>query len=125
MLTRIDSRIVRHPDGRTRRVWYQEATADVVLVHDVETGQFLSFEIEWEERGKCRRAYVVWSRGTGLRTGRVDTGEEGDALRVKAAPVVLWDWKVSPEQLLQARRLIAASAIEEGFRDAILARLAD
>lgn len=123
MLTKIESRVVRQPDSRVRRAWYQSASADVVLHHDAMTGEFLSFEIDWEGRRSVRRAYVTWARGIGLRTGTVDTGEEGGALRYKAAPVVLWDWKVRPTHVQEARRLIEQSSIEEGLRESILRRL--
>jgi hypothetical protein len=80
VLTKIESRVVRQPDSRTRRSWYQSAQADVVLIHDALTGDFLSFEIEFEGRLGLRRAYLTWARAIGLRTGCIDTGEDGGAL---------------------------------------------
>lgn len=123
MLTKIESRVVRQPDSRVRRAWYQSASADVVLMHDAETGEFLSFEIDWEGRRGVRRSYVTWARAIGVRTGYVDTGEEGEALSYKAAPVVLWDFKVDPHHIQEARRLIDRSCIEEGLRESVLKRL--
>jgi hypothetical protein len=123
MLTKIESRVVRQPDSRVRRAWYQSSSSDVVLLHDAETGEFLSFEIDWEGRRGIRRSYVTWARGIGLRTGYVDTGEEGGALRYKSAPVVLWDFKVRPGHVDDARRLVERSCIEEGLRESILKRL--
>jgi len=123
VLTKIESRVVRQPDSRVRRAWYQSASADVVLMHDAETGEFLSFEIEWEGRRGIRRSYVTWARGIGIRTGHVDTGEEGEALSHKAAPVVLWDFRPDADHLKDARRLIDRSCIEEGLRESVLKRL--
>ena len=123
VLTKIESRVVRQPDSRIRRAWYQSATAEVVLHHDAETGEFLYFEIDWEGRRGVRRSYVTWARAIGVRTGYVDTGEEGDALSYKAAPVVLWDLKPNADHLKEARRLIDRSCIEEGLRESILKRL--
>ena len=74
MLTQIETRVVRQPDARIRRDWYQSASPDVVLQHDHQTGDLPGFEIEWEGRG-LRRAYVTWTRGVGVRTGAVDIGE--------------------------------------------------
>lgn len=124
MLTKIESRVVRQPDSRVRRAWYQSASADVVLFHDAQTGEFLSFEIDWEGRRGVRRAYVAWARGIGLRTGSVDTGEDRGALHYKAAPVVVWDFKVNPLHVEAARGLIERSCIEEGLRESIQKRLA-
>ena len=124
MLTKIESRVVRQPDSRVRRAWYQSASSDAILVHDAQTGEFLSFELEWEGRRRVERSYLTWARGIGLRLGRVDTGEGGDALHYKAAPLVIWDRRVDPEQLAEARRLVERSCIEEGLRDSILRRLA-
>lgn len=123
MLTKIESRVVRQPDSRVRRAWYQSASADVLLLHDADTGEFLSFEIDWEGRRGVRRSYVTWARGIGIRTGYVDTGEEGEALSYKAAPVVLWDLKPNPHHVHEARRLIDRSCIEEGLRESVLKRL--
>ena len=122
MLTKIESRVVRQPDSRVRRAWYQSAAADVVLLHDADTGEFLSFELDWESRRGVRRAYLTWARGIGLRTGSIDTGE-GDTLQYKAAPVVFWDFKVRPDFVADARRMIERSCIEEGLREAVLKRL--
>ncbi len=122
MLTKIESRVVRQPDSRVRRAWYQSASADVVLLHDAENGAFLSFEIEWEGQLGLRRSYVTWARGIGLRTGAIDTGE-GDALHYKQAPLVVWDFKARPDPVAEARRLIERSSIEEGLRDSVLRRL--
>ena len=124
MLTKIESRVVRQPDSRVRRAWYQSASADVLLLHDAETGEFLSFEIDWEGRRGIRRSYVTWARGIGIRTGFVDTGEEAGPLQYKSAPIVVWDFKIRPEHVEEARRLIERSCIEEGLRDSILKRLA-
>ncbi|HLF93694.1 MAG TPA: hypothetical protein VJB14_09530 [Planctomycetota bacterium] len=121
MLTRIESRVVRQPDSRIRRAWYQSASADVVLHHDAETGAFLWFEIEADGRGG-RRWTVTWARAIGLRTGTVDTGET-EPLRYKAAAVVIWDFKPRGDRIEAARRLVAGSPIEEGLRDSILKRL--
>jgi hypothetical protein len=123
MLTKIESRVVRQPDSRVRRAWYQSAESDAVLLHDAETGAFLSFELEWESRRGTRRAHLTWTRGIGVRTGVIDTGESGSALRYKESPVVVWDFKVRPDFVDDARRLIEASCIEEGLRDSILKRL--
>jgi len=124
MLTKIDTKVVRQPDSRGRRTWYQSASSDAILVHDADTGAFLSFELEWEGRRGVQRSYLTWTRGTGLRTGRVDTGEGGDALYYKAAPMILWDRQVDLNHLAEARHLIEHSCIEEGLRESILKRLA-
>jgi hypothetical protein len=87
MLTKIESRVVRQPDSRVRRAWSRSAAAEVLLCHVAETGAFLSFEIDFEDRSGVRRAYGTWARGIGLRTGRVDTGEDGPAM-YKSSPVV-------------------------------------
>ena len=123
MLTKIESRVVRQPDSRVRRAWYQSAAADVVLLHDAETGEFLAFEIDWEGRRGVRRAYVTWARAIGIRTGSVDTGEDRGALHYKAAPVVVWDFSVHLGRVEEARRFIERSCIEEGLRESILKRL--
>jgi len=123
VLTKIESRVVRQPDSRVRRAWYQSATADVVLLHDAETGEFLSFEIDWESRRGLRRAYLTWTRAIGLRTGSIDTGEEGGPLRYKSSPVVVWDFKINPLHVDAARGLVERSCIEEGLRESILKRL--
>ena len=123
MLTKIESRVVRQPDSRERRAWYQSSGADVVLLHDAETGAFLSFELEWESRRGTRRAHLTWNRGVGIRTGLIDTGEDGPALRYKPSPVVVWDFKVRVDFVEDARRLILNSCIEEGLRESILQRL--
>jgi hypothetical protein len=123
MLTKIETRVVGQPDGRVRRSWYQSASSDAILVHDAETGDFLSFELEWEGPRGVRRAYLTWARGTGLRTGRVDTGEGGDTLQYKAAPMIVWDRRVDAPLVSEARRLIERSCIEEGLRESILKRL--
>ena len=121
MLTKIRTEVTAQGDARLRRAWYHAVRSDVVLVHDARTGAFVSFEIEWEGRGG-RRAYVAWARGAGLRTGRVDTGEL-DGLSHKAAPVVLWDFQPRADLIHSARRLVLDAGIEEGLRDALLARL--
>jgi hypothetical protein len=77
VLTKIESRVVRQPDSRVRRARSQSAQGDVVLMHDAETGEFLSFELDCEGRRGVQRAYVTWARSIGLRTGAVDAGEEG------------------------------------------------
>jgi hypothetical protein len=123
VLTKIESRVVRQPDSRVRRAWYQSATADVLLLHDADTGEFLSFEIDWEGRSGVQRSYVTWARGIGIRSGRVDTGEGEGALQYKAAPVVVWDFKINPHLVTEARRLIDRSCIEEGLRESVLKRL--
>ena len=124
MLTKIESRVVRQPDSRVRRAWYQSAGADAVLLHDALTGDFLSFEIDFESRLGVRRAYVTWTRAVGLRTGFIDTGEEGGALHYKAAPVVVWHFQPRRDHVEEARRLVERSCIEEGLRESILKRLA-
>jgi hypothetical protein len=121
VLTKIDSEFVRQPDRRVRRAWYQSASADVLLEHDVRDGAFLSFEIDSDGRGG-RRWFVSWGRGVGIRTGVVDLGE-GDGLRHKAAPVVVWDFSPRPDRVEFARRLVESSSIEEGLRESILLRL--
>ena len=123
MLTKIESRVVRQPDSKVRRAWYQSATAEVVLHHDAETGAFLSFEIDYEGCAGVRRAYVLWSRGVGIRTGQVNTGDEGGPLKYKASPVIVWDFRNRPALVDEARRLVQGSSIEEGLRDSILLRL--
>lgn len=122
MLTKIQTEVVRQPDRRLRRAWYHSVSSDVVLIHDAESGTMLSFEIEWEGRGG-RRAYVVWGRAVGLRTGRIDTGDCGGALHYKASPVVIWDFRLRPDLVLEARRLVERSGIEEGLRESVLRRL--
>jgi hypothetical protein len=124
MLTKIDTKVVRQTDSRVRRTWYQSASSDAILVHDAETGEFLSFELEWEGRRGVQRSYLTWTRGAGLRTGRVDTGEGSDALHYKEAPMLVWDRQVDPNHVAEARRLIEGSCIEEGLRESILKRLA-
>jgi len=121
MLTKIRTDVTAQADARLRRAWYHSPRADVVLVHDARSGTFVSFEIEWEGRG-ARRAYVTWVRGAGLRTGVVDTGET-DGLSYKAAALVAWDFQPRADLLHTARRLVADAGIEEGLRDALLARL--
>jgi hypothetical protein len=121
MLTRIRTDVTAQDNQRQRRAWYHGARCDVVLVHDARSGAFLSAEIEWDGRGG-RRSYVHWARAVGLRTGVIDLGES-DALSYKAAPVVLWDFQTRPELVESARRLVAGAGIEEGLRDALLARL--
>ena len=113
--------VTAHGDERQRRAWYHGARSDVVLVHDARSGAFLSFEIEWDTRGG-RRAYVAWVRAAGLRSGRVDLGET-DGLSYKASPVVLWDFETKPELVAAARAIVRDAGIEEGLRDAVLARL--
>lgn len=120
-LTKIRTEVTAQGDARQRRAWYHGPRADVVLVHDARTGAFLSFEIEWEARG-ARRAYVAWGRGVGVRTGLVDTGES-DGLSHKAAPVIIWDFTTRGDLVDTARRLVLGAGIEEGLRDALLARL--
>ena len=124
MLTKIDTKVVRQSDSRVRRTWYQSASSDAIRVHDAETGEFLSFELEWEGRRGVQRSYLTWNRGVGLRSGRVDTGEGGEALHYKEAPMILWDRQVDPDHVAAARRLIEHSCIEEGLRESILKRLA-
>jgi hypothetical protein len=121
VLTKIRTEVTAQGDARQRRAWYHNPRADVLLVHDAQTGAFLSAEIEWEGRGG-RRAYVTWARAVGVRTGAVDTGE-ADGLSHKAAPVVVWDFQPRADLLLSARRLVLDAGIEEGLRDALLARL--
>ncbi len=123
MLTKIESRVVRQPDSRVRRAWYQSATAEVILHHDADTGSFLSFEIDFEGCAGVRRAYVSWARGIGVRTGSVNVGDEGGPLKYKASPVIIWDSRNRPRLIDDARRLIEGSAIEEGLRERILRRL--
>jgi hypothetical protein len=123
VLTKIETRVVRQPDSRVRRAWYQSASADLVLLHDAQSGEFLSFEMDWEGRFGVRRCYVTWTRGSGLRTGRVDTGEDGDALHYKAAPLVAWDSRADERLIPEARRLVERSCIEEGLRESVLKRL--
>lgn len=122
MLTKINTEVVRQPDRRIRRAWYQGPAAEILLEHDADSGAFLAFEIEWETGGD-RRAYVSWGRAVGIRTGAVDTGDPGDALKYKAAPVLPRDWAPRPELVASAARLAARSGIEEGLRNAVLARL--
>jgi hypothetical protein len=124
MRTKIESKVVRQPDSRVRRAWYQSASSDAILVHDADTGEFLSFELEWEGRRRVERSYLTWTRGVGLRTGRVDTGEGGDTLQYKAAPIVVWDRRIDPDHVAEARRLVERSCIEEGLRESVLRRLA-
>ena len=121
MLTRMRTDVTAQGDARVRRAWYHGLRSDVVLNHDAHSGSFLSFEVEWDARG-ARRAYVTWVRGAGVRTGVVDTGES-DALRHKAAPVVVWDFQPRADLVLTARRLVLDAGIEEGLRDSLLARL--
>ncbi|HEV3028616.1 MAG TPA: hypothetical protein VG457_13645 [Planctomycetota bacterium] len=123
MLTKIESRVVRQPDSKMRRAWYQSAAAEVILYHDADTGAFLSFEIDFEGCAGVRRAYVSWARGIGVRTGSVNVGDEGGPCKYKASPVVIWDFKNRPRLIDDARRLVEASSIEEGLRDSILRRL--
>ncbi|HLY10802.1 MAG TPA: hypothetical protein VKW04_15975 [Planctomycetota bacterium] len=123
MLTKIESRVVRQPDSRVRRAWYQSATAEVVLHHDADTGAFLSFEIDFEGCAGVRRAYVCWARGVGVRTGSVNVGDEGGPLKYKASPVVVWDFRNRSRLVDEARRLIEGSSIEEGIRESILRHL--
>jgi len=123
VLTKIESRVLRQPDGRERRSWYQSAQADAVLIHDALTGDFLSFEIDFESRLGVRRSYVTWARAIGLRTGSIDTGEEGGTLHYKEAPVVWWHVQPRPDHVEEARRLVERSCIEEGLRESILKRL--
>ncbi len=122
MLTRIRTEVTAQGDARVRRGWYHGLRADVLLLHDARSGAFLSFEIEWDARG-ARRAYVTWARGAGVRTGIIDTGET-DALSPKASPLVVWDPQPRPDLVGSARRLVLEAGIEEGLRDAVLARLA-
>ena len=122
MLTKIQTEIVRQPEARVRRAWYHNASSDVVLFHDDQTGTMLSFEIEWEGRG-CRRSYVVWGRAVGVRTGRIDMGEGDVGFQYKASPIVLWDFRIRPELVAEARGLLERSGIEEGLRDSVLSRL--
>jgi hypothetical protein len=122
VLTKIQTEVVRQPEARVRRAWYHSVSSDVVLLHDAETGTLLSFEIEWEGRG-CRRAYLVWGRAVGLRTGRIDMGEGSVGFSYKASPVVIWDFRLRPEYVVDARRLVERSGIEEGLRESVLRRL--
>lgn len=121
MLTKIDSEVVRQPDRRLRRAWYQSPFSDVLLEHDADTGTLIGFEIDGEGGGH-RRWFVSWGRSVGLRTGVVDLGE-GDGLQYKASPIVLWDFAVRSDRIVLARRLVESSCIEEGLRDSLLARL--
>ena len=121
MLTRMRTDVTAQGDARVRRAWYHGLRSDIVLNHDARSGTFLSFEVEWDAHG-ARRAYVTWARGAGLRTGVVDTGES-DALRHKASPVVFWDVEPRADLLFTSRRLVLDAGIEEGLRDALLARL--
>jgi hypothetical protein len=92
----------------------------------VSTGNFgllAQYEIDWEGRTGVQRSYVTWARGIGLRSGQVDTGEGEGALQYKAAPVVLWDFKLNSSLVSEARRLIDRSCIEEGLRESVLKRL--
>jgi hypothetical protein len=123
MLTKIESRVVRQPDSRVRRAWYQSASAEVVLHHDADTGAFLSFEIDFEGSPGVRRAYVSWARGIGVRTGSINVGDEGGPLKYKASPVIVWDFRNRPRLIEDARRLIESSSIEEGLRESVLRRL--
>jgi hypothetical protein len=123
MLTKIESRVVRQPDSKVRRAWYQSASAEVILYHDVDTGTFLSFEIDFEGCSGVRRAYVSWARGIGVRTGSVNIGDEGGPLKYKASPIVVWDFQNRPRLIEDARRLVVTSSIEEGLRESILRRL--
>jgi hypothetical protein len=124
VLTKIQTEVVRQPDARLRRAWYHNASSDVVLLHDAQTGALVSFEIEWEGGGG-RRSYVVWGRAVGIRTGRIDLGEdEAGGLRYKASPVVLWDSRPRPDRVREASRLVDRSGIEEALRDSVLRRLA-
>jgi len=122
MLTKIESRVVRQPDPRVRRAWYQSAAAEVVLHHDADTGALRFFEIDFEGSPGVRRAYVAWARGVGLRTGSVDIDDDGP-LKYKASPVIVWDFRNRPRLIDDARRLIEGSSIEEGLRESILRRL--
>ncbi|MBI3854086.1 MAG: hypothetical protein HY293_00180, partial [Planctomycetes bacterium] len=99
------------------------AGADAILIHDAVSGDFLSFEIDFESRLGVRRAYVTWVRAIGIRTGFVDTGEGGGSLHYKEAPVVVWHFKPRREHVEEARRLVERSCIEEGLRESILKRL--
>ena len=121
MLTRIRTEVTAQGDARVRRAWYHGVAADVVLFHDSRSGGFLSAEVEWDARGG-RRAYVTWARGAGLRTGVVDTGET-DGLSHKAAAVVIWDFQPRADLVATSRLLVLDAGIEEGLRDALLARL--
>jgi hypothetical protein len=121
VLTKIRTEVTAQGDARLRRAWYHNPRADVLLVHDARTGAFLSCEIEWEGRGG-RRAYVTWARAVGVRTGQLDTGET-DGLSHKAAAVVIWDFQHRADLIRSARRLVLDAGIEEGLRDALLARL--
>ena len=122
MLCKIASEVVRQPDARVRRAWYQSSTADVTLEHDAENGAFRAFEIEWDGPG-ARRDCVLWGRAVGVRTGSIDTGESGDALQYKAAPLLSWHFHPRPDLVRRAIRVVQASCIEEGLREAVLRRL--
>ena len=122
MLTKINSEVVRQPDRRIRRAWYQSSSADVLLEHDANDGAFLSFEIDGDGRGG-RRWFVSWGRAVGVRTGVVDLGE-GDGLHHKASPMVVWDFTPRLDRVDFARCLVESSPIEEGLRESILKRLA-
>jgi len=123
MLTKIESRVVRQPDGRIRRAWYQSASAEVLLHHDADTGALVSFEIDFDGCSGVRRAYVSWARGIGVRTGAVNIGDEGGPLKYKASPIIVWDFQNRPRLIESARRLVESSSIEEGLRESILRRL--
>lgn len=124
MLTKIVSEVVRHPDARVRRAYYHSPTAEVLLEHDAETGAFRSFEIEWDGPG-ARRDCVLWARAVGVRTGTIDTGESGDALQYKAAPLFSWHFRPKADLVRLAADLVRRSGIEEGLREAVLRRLDD
>src|SRR5205085_1076568 len=104
-------RVLRQPDSKVRRAWYQSASAEVLLHHDADTGTFLSFEIDFDGSAGVRRAYVSWTREFGVRTGSVNVGDEGGPLKYKASPVIVWDIKNRPRLIDDARRLIESSSI--------------
>jgi hypothetical protein len=122
MLTKILSEVVRQPDARLRRAWYHSPTAEVLLEHDADSGAFRSFEIEWDAPG-FRRHSVLWARAVGVRTGTIDTGESGDALQYKGAPLFTWHFHPKIDLVRRAVVMILRSGIEEGLRDAVLRRL--
>ena len=91
------------------------------MEHDRRNGALLSFEIDWEASHGAR-CYARWSWEGGLHTSTVDTGDCIGAFHYKRSPLLVWDWKICPEFVEEARRLIEGSAIEEGIRRTILER---
>ena len=56
----------------------------------------------------CRRWTVAWTRGVGIRTGSIDTGET-EPLRYKAAPIAMR----CVDRVVDARPFCGVAAIEE------------